>query len=1410
MAETDNTRPWELDFNDPEDDDGVKKAVAAELQKMLTVAQHHDAKLRDLREVVTADPVMHSAVDVRVRIGRLDVRPPERAPALELIQTGERSLRKVLAVLAFVCDEARELQDIADAHFLPGILSFGDPPANVASFDEGDEVGAREQMFGRALPFFQEMANFVERCHSCALNLVQQLAALYSPKQESYVVTFKDVRLGPVFDALADLLALLVLLDLAVANNDALANAWTDYKRLLQRVRADPTEWARGLFPDGDDNASESQDCGKRLARFERLLADVDRLVLRASCFRACAEMDFEALDDQNTLEDSVREQPTPRTEKMNVRQNPALLKEFDRAVKTFLDRTNAVVGTPTETGDRQKVVGLVALYAFSRRLAPPSFEPDAKLFRALWQLEKKVPVVPLADGRALPFFVADFLLDHAPPPPGSVRKLDPPVDPAALRQARRDACQKFDATFETDAKALELQRIGLLAKAHGKFNRSPKGDDNVARTKGVAAATEMLLEQRGALLLQALALAHAHANVLRSVVGLHVATSTPFSKKALMPLVSIVDGMKALEKAFTSTYAATIAESTSGALRALAQALLAQLGPVRVKLERKRYASTTAGRLDALAAVDAASTLLATSDAFSASRVNVLGLAFAVAFNDKTAPETAPAERRCKDRAAALTKRLGLLCTLEPRLHKACDCSTLYFSRELLEPALAAVSTSSHASLLQAAVVNPKGGQQQQPKVVPSAAARCGPTRWLPHLVAAAADAAHVLRAAQHVEDPEVLVNGWRTFVVGAVDKTIILPLCHKVENDLRVRAHTLGAARVINSQNRAPTAPNRAVQKVVGDDDDDGAASPTTTANSTNGAQKRKDAADGGALALMAMPPLRILDVRIDIGRRVGAYLEKVFYDLTVVALHDWATYAEMRVLAKQSYGLDIRDNHLPMGSLDVGLDVLRIMQNIDVFVSRFSYNLNQQNFVERRPDRGSKNVRAINIHSIASSLRQHGLGVLNTTVNYTYQFLAQKFHVFSQFLYDDYIRSHLSKERRWFRKNRDACNSMYPYEKAADFVRDIRKLGVADDGKTFLDHFRVLVTEIGNALGYVRMVRSAAAEFCADAARFVPDFDAAANFANDLAGKLALQKKSTDEGKEEPSEEEPEVAAAERHKVSAGTREAAANLASVIDTLGKNFSEGRDYFKVLVNVFQKVLLSGEHGHLDNFYMIVPALCTSWVEASLVAKDRMFKQNRQREAYYADDGFAVGLAYVLAILGQGSRFDSLHWFDRVRDHLLQNEKELDQRLAAREKKRLAREERKKLLKAQQSSTFSFLSSRKATEDSKPDDDDDDDDDDAGRALQLTGRRIKATKRENELLFFSISGPSFFVPSDFFSRCSRLLPERRCLILLCVFWPSFLPSSSISFCHPLVTTRQLSDSSSSSPGTPVCRPRSE
>ena len=51
------------------------------------------------------------------------------------------------------------------------------------------------------------------------------------------------------------------------------------------------------------------------------------------------------------------------------------------------------------------------------------------------------------------------------------------------------------------------------------------------------------------------------------------------------------------------------------------------------------------------------------------------------------------------------------------------------------------------------------------------------------------------------------------------------------------------------------------------------------------------------------------------------------------------------------------------------------------------------------------------------------------------------------------------------------------------------------------------------------------------------------------------------------------------------------------TMLQTLMKNFSEGIDYFQVLVQVFQQVMLSKDHSYLKNF-MIIPSLCINYVD--------------------------------------------------------------------------------------------------------------------------------------------------------------------------------------------------------------------
>uniref|UniRef100_A0A7S2WHU2 WASH complex subunit 4 n=1 Tax=Rhizochromulina marina TaxID=1034831 RepID=A0A7S2WHU2_9STRA len=790
-------------------------------------------------------------------------------------------------------------------------------------------------------------------------------------------------------------------------------------------------------------------------------------------------------------------------------------------------------------------------------------------------------------------------------------------------------------------------------------------------------------LDARGTLLLKGLVLAHRIQDLVCTLITGHLTLAVPMQRRSLRPLRTCVELLKALE--FTGLRLSTaIAESLPHAMRSLAGRIHGLVRSIRAKAKSgKRQAD--GHKLDILAASSVVESILLGTDSFTFPRRAALQLGLAVCVNPNVVKSGEA------DGVWSVMRRLGVLASWQPRFRAACDCSFLLWNKELVQPFVEEIY----------------GNPGEAHRIQYTVAAFADAARYFHDAAAAPA----LADDAQSSEASEGRLAAYRKFLVAALEEGLIKPLRRDVENDLRLRIHFKTQTGTLNEDTFNPKkTPSKALRP------------------------------------FLDLRPIRVLGTVVQVRQKVTRYLETTFYNLTTVALYDWMTYADMRNLAAQKFGLEIADNHLPMGSLEYnqGLDVLMIMRNIHVFVSRFSYNLNQQNFVERRPDRGSKNLNTINIQSIAASLRQHGLGILNTTVNFTYQFLAQKFHIFSQFLFDEYIRGHLSKERRWYRKHKSEYSNMYPHDRALKFLKDIRKLGVLENGRTFLDQFRILITEIGNALGYVRMVRSAGMHFCSQAVRFLPEIDEIIEFephaGEGREGAAAAAEGAEADGAGEESASSP-TETIEGARLSGETVRAAKNLDEIIGTLSRNFSEGSDYFKVLVSVFQQVLMAGDHAHLDNFYMIIPALCLSWVDASYHAKMHMYKANRARDTYYTDDGFAMGLAYILAILGQDRKYDSLHWFQSMKAKLDADAKELKDRKAVRE----AKEQRRKQQQEQQArkSSSIFSSRRKSVQ--SVDVEENAEDEEEIHTLQQTENRLQATKGESDLLFFSLSGARIF-----------------------------------------------------------------
>ncbi len=73
---------------------------------------------------------------------------------------------------------------------------------------------------------------------------------------------------------------------------------------------------------------------------------------------------------------------------------------------------------------------------------------------------------------------------------------------------------------------------------------------------------------------------------------------------------------------------------------------------------------------------------------------------------------------------------------------------------------------------------------------------------------------------------------------------------------------------------------------------------------------------------------------------------------------------------------------------------------------------------------------------------------------------------------------------------------------------------------------------------------------------------------------------------------------------------------NLDQVINNLVKSFTEGTEYFKILIDVFSPEFRSTKNIHLKNFYIILPALVSRFGLIHLFLKYYFKKKNIQ--VYY------------------------------------------------------------------------------------------------------------------------------------------------------------------------------------------------
>ena len=96
-------------------------------------------------------------------------------------------------------------------------------------------------------------------------------------------------------------------------------------------------------------------------------------------------------------------------------------------------------------------------------------------------------------------------------------------------------------------------------------------------------------------------------------------------------------------------------------------------------------------------------------------------------------------------------------------------------------------------------------------------------------------------------------------------------------------------------------------------------------------------------------------------------------------------------------------------------------------------------------------------------------------------------------------------------------------------------------------------------------------------------------------------------------------------------------------------KQGDEANDYMRKIVTNNEGFADANESLlPLKNFFTIIPAMSTAFIEHSVRGRSKI-SHSDIKDAFISDDGFALGVSFLLKVLGITDDFNGLNWFDSV-----------------------------------------------------------------------------------------------------------------------------------------------------------------
>lgn len=1055
---------------------------------------------------------------------KLKISSQETLPGIcDIIKPSKNFYTKVLTALGTIILEVDNLlPNIGTTNYesLYPLSVYGEEIDDGKNEDKA--VNDEEIRISRMLPVFHEIFDKINKLMNVAINLLDQLASLYSEQNAHYTVSYKFYNFGLAFDYLAKILSYFLAIDNVVSGNDYLRPHWNKYRSFVYQLKNNLSEF----------NMTEEQ--RKKLDKFVK---KVNAPIFENTCYIQCIHI---------IKEKSGQISPSGQGIKP-LNQCKLFLQHFNLYMNSRIKKINSNMDKLTETYEANDLFQYLSLLGFYIKLLGK--DSDKNTLKLAWLSQKKIANINIV---GISYFNIKNFLEKFDEFKRGV-SLDPPNVDKQIKANLTSLEKQLPFIINNYSKNL----ISWATKMDSIFSNSkdfaPKFQGNPKLLETTSNKIKLIIEGL------------CTANYLRKKVSFildsHFTLGIQLDKELINQLTIGIELIKVVEFEF-SKLMNLICLNIPIFNRALLFPIQDILKKVAEKAQKKyKDGKSTNEQLykDALSASSIFYTC--TQSVQSELRLVIEKLCFSTI----TAKEML--DENSYDTINDNLWTIEILNQLTREITRCCDCSFLYLYQTIFQDAFENI-------------------YNDRPKRIY-------------YFIMALNDIENPLHYIKFKENDGIDdIKRLRKVTIETFEKFFMKQLIEQLEKDLQIQVHS-------------------------------------TFIEGLDGAEY----SETNLQSYLNIQPFRFFDIVFDVKRYMEEHLNKKFYQMTTLNLNNYQTYQRMRVLARNKYGLNLHEVYLPNQNLVTGKDILEVVRNLTSFAKGYTHNLHSQQFIEIVKEGSYINI--IGVQQILTSLYTHGKGIINTIINTAFGYISKNVGTIIDIIRDDYIISMLREEHKFWEEQKANINYNYPLERGQNLRQKI--IAYNDNKKNgIIPKCIRIITQIGNVVSLIRCIRTALMDYNSQNVNLLTTYNT--NEFSNLIDRISLSPDS------DPSSKSSQISQNMITNTQNSLIDSSKLFCKTISALKQTGENEINYLLLLVSAFSESINTEKIPYIDLFAFLLPPLIITFIDTAINAKDNLLKKNKSEEcSYFSDDGFIMGMCYLLKLFMADKKFESLNWFPSV-----------------------------------------------------------------------------------------------------------------------------------------------------------------